>query len=99
MEKYAKAYGAFLQDRETPETFVPLEQLPQRWEPYREDIVAMQEGICRLFPWLEKEFSESSFIKIKGELFEEEAWKFLSTASEVLLFRHMKFCCLPGGKL
>lgn len=76
---------AFLQDRETPETFVPLEQLPQRWEPYREDIVAMQEGICRLFPWLEKEFSESSFIKIKEELFEEEAWEFLTSASEVLL--------------
>lgn len=71
--------------KETADDLLPLNPVPEWVEPYRDALESLQAGILRLFPWLAMEDDADSLVKIKGELFEEEAWEFLSTASEVLL--------------
>lgn len=71
--------------KETQDDLLPLYSVPEWVEPYHDALESLQAGILRLFPWLAMEDDTDSLVKIKEELFEEEAWEFLSTASEVLL--------------
>lgn len=70
---------------------------PKKWEPYFEEVVAEQKRIARLIPWLANEDKAAGGYEkmndanlsappiIKEELTEDEAWAFLTNASEKLL--------------
>ncbi|MDH2881592.1 DEAD/DEAH box helicase [Bacillus cytotoxicus] len=53
--------------------------LPKRWQGYENRIKEMQEGFSKLIPWLKE---ENHF---RDELYETEAWNFLTEASNELL--------------
>lgn len=53
--------------------------LPKRWQPHNERILEAQEGFGNLVPWL---MEDNQF---RNELYEKEAWDFLTEASRELL--------------
>lgn len=72
-------------------------RLPKKWELHLDEVVAEQKRIARLIPWLANEYYEDSEQEkmndanlsalpiVKEELTEDEAWAFLTNASEKLL--------------
>ena len=70
-----------LRDRLKNEHLYTLEDMPRKWSVYMESIREEEERICRMVPWLEDESGQG----LKNELFENEAWEFLTDASEMLL--------------
>ncbi|MCM3797754.1 DEAD/DEAH box helicase [Caldibacillus thermoamylovorans] len=72
-------------------------RLPKKWELHLDEVVAEQKRIARLIPWLANEYYKDSEQEkmnnanlsalpiVKEELTEDEAWAFLTNASEKLL--------------
>ncbi|WP_459501886.1 DEAD/DEAH box helicase [Bacillus sp. C1] len=56
-----------------------IDSLPKRWHNYEERIQETQEGFGKLIPWLQE---NNHF---RNELYETEAWNFLTEASNELL--------------
>ena len=56
-----------------------IDSLPKRWHDYEERILETQESFSKLVPWLK---DGDTF---RSELFETEAWNFLTEASNELL--------------
>ncbi|PEB50271.1 ATP-dependent helicase [Bacillus pseudomycoides] len=56
-----------------------IDSLPKRWHNYEERITETQEGFSRLVPWLKEDDH------FREELYETEAWNFLTEASNELL--------------
>ena len=56
-----------------------IDSLPKRWHDYEERILETQEGFSKLVPWLKEGDT------FRSELFETEAWNFLTEASNELL--------------
>ncbi|WP_071393324.1 DEAD/DEAH box helicase [Bacillus tuaregi] len=72
----------FLRDKRNPDVAVDAGNeagFPKRWLPYLDRIEAEQERWVRLFPWLMGDKG------LTDKLTEEEAWLFLTDASETLL--------------
>jgi SNF2 family DNA or RNA helicase len=65
-------------------------KVPARWRPFLERVDQEQERLVRLIPWLAEDvgsgagFSEGA-PRLKSQLTEEEAWMFLTEASETLV--------------
>lgn len=86
---------------ETVVVFSPTKRgkkrLPKKWELHLDEVVAEQKRIARLIPWLANEYYKDSEQEkmnnanlsalpiVKEELTEDEAWAFLTNASEKLL--------------
>jgi SNF2 family DNA or RNA helicase len=81
----------FLRDRKNPEQTFEENALPSRWRQYAENIRATEARWIRIFPWLNGfgGFGQSDEAdaapELKRYLSEEEAWFFLTEASETLL--------------
>lgn len=56
-----------------------IDSLPKRWHDYEERILETQESFSKLVPWLKEGDT------FRSELFETEAWNFLTEASNELL--------------
>ncbi|MDZ5608904.1 DEAD/DEAH box helicase [Bacillus pseudomycoides] len=56
-----------------------IDSLPKRWHSYEERIKETQEGFGKLVPWLQEDGH------FRAELYETEAWNFLTEASNELL--------------
>ncbi|KAA9027784.1 DEAD/DEAH box helicase [Niallia endozanthoxylica] len=72
----------FLRDKKNPDLAVDAgneTEYPKRWLPFLERIDVEQERWTRLFPWLNGDKG------LTDKLTEEEAWLFLTDASETLL--------------
>lgn len=59
--------------------YTDINSLPKRWQPHDERITEAQEGFGNLVPWL---MEDEQF---RTELYEQEAWRFLTEASHELL--------------
>lgn len=83
----------FLRGKKNIDEIVDVEdvkRIPARWRPFLDKVDREQARWVRLFPWLGDGAStdaddESSPAALKTELTEEEAWMFLTDASETLL--------------
>jgi SNF2 family DNA or RNA helicase len=90
----------FLRDKANPELTFEVNSLPSRWRKYVDSIKSTEARWVRIFPWLqgfggfgEEEFEVEEEIaktvnrapELKRYLSEEEAWFFLTEASETLL--------------
>ncbi|WP_442596809.1 DEAD/DEAH box helicase [Neobacillus sp. D3-1R] len=81
----------FLRDRKNPEKMVEVAALPTKWRKYMDAIQETEARWVRIFPWLRgisslqggDDFGERE--GLKHVLSEEEAWMFLTEASETLL--------------
>jgi SNF2 family DNA or RNA helicase len=67
-------------------------KVPARWRPFLERVDREQERLVRLIPWLAEEVTSGSGVsedfvpsRLKSQLTEEEAWMFLTEASETLV--------------
>lgn len=72
----------FLRDKRNPDLAVDFgneSEYPKRWRPYLDRIDVEQQRWIRLFPWLDGDNG------LTDKLTEEEAWIFLTDASETLL--------------
>ncbi|WP_428910070.1 DEAD/DEAH box helicase [Niallia sp. Krafla_26] len=72
----------FLRDKQDPSLVVDLgneSSYPRSWYPHLDRIEQEQQRLIRLFPWLEGKKG------LTDKLTEEEAWVFLTEASETLL--------------
>ncbi|WP_338450173.1 DEAD/DEAH box helicase [Niallia oryzisoli] len=72
----------FLRDKRNPDLAVDFgneSEYPKRWQPFLDRIETEQERWVRLFPWLNGDKG------LTDKLTEEEAWLFLTDASETLL--------------
>lgn len=56
-----------------------IDSIPKRWHAYKERIIETQEGFSKLVPWLQEDG------QFRNELYETEAWNFLTEASNELL--------------
>ncbi len=86
-----------LRDVKKPDTVVALnpskrgrKRIPKKWEPYLDEAVREQKRIAQLIPWLGNDSEDdnngsTSHLLLKEELTENEAWEFLTNASEKLL--------------
>ncbi|MGX6445603.1 DEAD/DEAH box helicase [Neobacillus sp. K501] len=73
--------GVFLRGKKNVDEVYELgAKLPARWKPFLEKVDLEQSRWVRLMPWL----SDDGF-SLKPELTEEEAWMFLTEASETLV--------------
>jgi len=70
-----------LRDRIKNELLYTLDDMPRKWSVYKDHIRDEEDRICRMVPWL----ADDSGVGLKQELFENEAWEFLTDASEKLL--------------
>ncbi|SDZ43639.1 DEAD/DEAH box helicase [Bacillus sp. 166amftsu] len=59
--------------------YTSIDSLPKRWHSYEERIQETQEGFGKLVPWLKEDDH------FRTELYETEAWSFLTEASNELL--------------
>lgn len=59
--------------------YTGIDSLPKRWQPHNERVTEAQEGFGNLVPWL----LEDGYFRT--ELYEKEAWGFLTEASHELL--------------
>lgn len=83
----------FLRGKKNVDEIVDVEdvkRIPAKWRPFLDKVDREQARWVRLFPWLGDGASthaddESSPAALKTELTEEEAWMFLTDASETLL--------------
>ena len=74
--------GVFLRGKKNPDDLYDVEgvrKIPAKWHPYLEKVDQERSRWARLIPWLE----EDGFFKT--HLTEEEAWMFLTDASETLV--------------
>ena len=69
-----------------------IDSLPKRWHDYEERITETQEGFSKLIPWLKEGDT------FRNELFETEAWNFLTEASDELLARYYNFTTIMVAK-
>ncbi|WP_394238515.1 DEAD/DEAH box helicase [Niallia oryzisoli] len=72
----------FLRDKRNPDVAVDVgnvAEYPKKWQPFVERIETEQQRWIRLFPWLTGDKG------LTDKLTEEEAWLFLTDASETLL--------------
>lgn len=75
----------FLRDKKDPDLAVDLgniDDYPKTWLPHLEAVIREQERWMRLFPWLNAGKHEP---RLTDKLTENEAWLFLTEASEILL--------------
>ncbi|HYK57190.1 MAG TPA: SNF2 helicase-associated domain-containing protein, partial [Flavisolibacter sp.] len=81
----------FLRDRQNPEKMVEVGSLPTKWRKYVDTIHDTEARWVRIFPWLKGISSAQAQddleerVGLKHVLSEEEAWEFLTEASETLL--------------
>jgi SNF2 family DNA or RNA helicase len=79
----------FLRGKKNVDEVVDVEdvkRIPARWRPYLDKVDREQARWVRLFPWLgDGDIEEHGIAPLKTELTEEEAWMFLTEASETLL--------------
>jgi SNF2 family DNA or RNA helicase len=75
----------FLRDRRNVDDIYGLKDAPGRWKPFLDKVEQAQERWVRLIPWLEVQSAAGSVPRLKSELTEEEAWIFLTEASETLI--------------
>ncbi|UQD53545.1 ATP-dependent helicase [Bacillus methanolicus] len=72
----------FLRDKKQPDVMInpnQISSLPRGWKPYLEKVAAEENRWGRLFPWLQ---DGNGLLR---RLTEDQAWTFLTEASEVLL--------------
>ena len=85
----------FLRDKNNPNLVVDFhndDNFPTYWRPYFDGIEQEQQRWIGIFPWL------AGSVGLTDKLTEEEAWIFLTEASETLLALASIFCFLPGGR-
>ncbi|NEX78199.1 DEAD/DEAH box helicase [Bacillus thermocopriae] len=79
----------FLRGKKNVDEVVDVEdvkRIPARWRSYLDKVDREQARWVRLFPWLgDGDIEENGIAPLKTELTEEEAWMFLTEASETLL--------------
>jgi SNF2 family DNA or RNA helicase len=82
----------FVRDRVNPEQMYDVGALPTKWRKYAEAIRETEARWVRIFPWLQGEHlaGEDPLVSeagapLKRSLSEEDAWLFLTEASETLL--------------
>ncbi|AIM16369.1 ATP-dependent helicase [Bacillus sp. X1(2014)] len=79
----------FLRGKKNVDEVVDVEDVKRisaRWRPYLDKVDREQARWVRLFPWLgDGDIEEHGIAPLKTELTEEEAWMFLTEASETLL--------------
>lgn len=72
----------FLRGKKQPDLLVDIDDdsnMPSRWKGFLDDVAKAEERWIKLFPWLKGKRG------IASQLTEEEAWLFLTEASEILL--------------
>ncbi len=89
----------FLRDRKNIDNIYGLSEAPKRWQPFLEKVDREQERLVRLIPWIGEEtgvLAEDADgivrpkMRLKPQLSEEEAWMFLTDASETLVALDME---------
>jgi SNF2 family DNA or RNA helicase len=71
----------FIRDRKNPEVTYDLDALPARWRTHLDAIRRAEARWVKIFPWLGNKDDEG----LRRVLSEEDAWIFLTEASETLL--------------
>lgn len=72
----------FLRSKKNIDDVYDILDAPKRWKPFLEKVDRVQERWVQLIPWLGESHDHS---RIKSQLSEEEAWEFLTEASETLI--------------
>ncbi|CRK80160.1 DEAD/DEAH box helicase [Neobacillus massiliamazoniensis] len=78
----------FLRSKKNPDEMVGLDgvlKVPVKWQPYLEKVDREKSRFVRLIPWLGEDHDEDGPVLIKNHLTEDEAWMFLTEASETLV--------------
>jgi SNF2 family DNA or RNA helicase len=71
----------FLRDKKNIDNMYEVAEAPGRWKPFLGKVAEEQARWVRLIPWL----GDEDGVGLKPELSEEEAWMFLTEASETLV--------------
>ncbi len=78
----------FLREKKNPDKIVDAEdakRIPAKWRPYLDKVDRERSRWVRLIPWLGQDAADGSTASLKTQLTEEEAWLFLTEASETLV--------------
>lgn len=78
----------FLRSKKNPDEIVELDgtlKMPAKWQPFLEKVDREESRFVRLIPWLGEDHDETDPVRLKNHLTEEEAWMFLTEASETLV--------------